>query len=68
MRLFVVGYYLFFVYINLGEFSRARFQGLNYHREQALQAVRKGEKVEFSQWVPKAYLYYYYTEIKKDVK
>lgn len=48
--------------INSYAFFTPVYRPLAYHRERVLQRIQNGEKIEFSQFDPEAFIYYVYTQ------
>lgn len=50
-----------FIYSNVVLFLTAQYQGLSYHRQVTLEAIKKGQIIQFTEGVPESYMYYMYT-------
>jgi len=56
---------LFLIYFsvnNVRAFSRERYLGLSDQRQEVIETISKGKKIEFQQGIPASYLYYLYKE------
>lgn len=64
-KLFIIGFWIYFSYVNVNDFLHEGKSDYKDSREKAIQAVTKGEIIKPYQNIPESYLYYYYTRKNK---
>jgi len=61
LKILVVIFWSYFAIVNIQSFFKIHPQGLKVQKQKVLEAISRGEKIEFKQGVPESYLYYIYT-------
>lgn len=56
----------YYTLINVNNFFHARYQGLFYHREKTLEAIKNNKKIDFAPGDPESYLFYVYTKNRNE--
>lgn len=60
-KILISGFWLYFAFVNIESFFKAKPQGLKVQKQRILETIKRGEKIEFKQGAPESYLYYIYT-------
>lgn len=68
VKILVIIFLFYYGFVNSTYFLQSKIQGLGYYRKKALKAIKEDRVIEFRQGVPEAYIYYYYTEHKRQEK
>jgi len=61
LKILMVIFWCYFTIANIQSFFKIHPQGLKAQKQRVLEAISRGEKIEFKQGVPESYLYYIYT-------
>lgn len=60
LKLLVILFWVYYAIVSIVGFFVPAYRPLSYHRAQVEQAIKKGEVIEFSQFLPESFIYYVY--------
>ena len=64
-KLLLIGFWVYFSYVNMNDFFRGDKSDYADNRKKAIEAIDRKDIIEPYQNIPESYIYYYLTKVKK---